>query len=71
MSTNEFLEKLSPESLANLGQQHIAYVKPITVEGDQVFEVHAANGQAIARFADRDVALAMCDQNDLQALSVH
>ena len=71
MSTNEFLEKLSPESLTNLGQQHIAYVKPITVKGDQVFEVHAANGDAIARFVDRDVAVAMCQQNDLQALSVH
>ena len=71
MSTHEVIEKLSPENLANLGQQHIAYVKPITVDGDEIYEVHAANGQALARFADRDVALAMCQQNDLQPLSVH
>ena len=71
MSTNEFLDKLSPDNLVNLGQQHIAYVKPITVEGDRVFEVHAANGQAIGRFADRDIAFAACQQNDLQPLSVH
>jgi len=71
MSTNEVIEKLSPENLANLGQRHIAYVKPVTVEGDRVFEVHAANGQAIARFANRDGAVAMCQDNDLQPLSVH
>jgi hypothetical protein len=71
MSSNELLEKLSPQSLANLGQQHIVYVKPVTIEGDQIFEVHAANGQAIARFADRDVAFEMCQQNDLEPLSVH
>ena len=71
MSTKEILSKLDPAALAELGQRHIAYVKPIEVDGTRIYEVHAANGEALARFADREVALVTCRQNELEPVSVH
>ncbi len=71
MSTRELMTQLDPEALAELGQQHIAYVKPVEVDGSKVYAVHAANGETLARFAHREVALVVCEQNDLQPMSVH
>ena len=71
MSRDEMLKQLSPENLAALGQQHIAYVKPALIDGAKIYEVHAADGAEIARFADRDIAFAACRQHELEPLSVH
>ena len=71
MNRDEILNQLSPENLAVLGQQHIAYIKPALVDGKKVYEVHAADGAEIARFADRDIAFAACRQHELEPVSVH
>lgn len=71
MMTDDVLKQLSPEALAALGAQQIAYVKPALIDGQRIYEVHAADGEEIARFTDRDVAFVVCRQNELQPLSVH
>lgn len=72
MSTNEFLRQLDPENLARLGTRQIAYVKQVEQDdGARIFELHAADGATIALFNNRDAAIGVCQQNDMQALSVH
>jgi hypothetical protein len=62
---------MSDHDLAALGLQEVAYVKPVSVEGNTAYAVHAADGTEIAVMADRDVAFAAIRQNDLRPVSVH
>ena len=62
---------LSPQDLMALGLQRIAYVKPVEVEGDTAFAVHAADGTQIAIMTTRDQAVAAIRHHELEPLSVH
>jgi hypothetical protein len=62
---------MSDHDLAALGLQEVAYVKPVFVEGNTAYAVHAADGTEIAVMANRDIAFAAIRQNDLRPVSVH
>jgi hypothetical protein len=65
------VRQLSPQQLAALGVSHIAYVKPVIVNGVHGFAIHAADGTPMAVAGDRDVAIAAIMQQEMAALSVH
>lgn len=71
MNPMERLSQISERDLMVLGLQEVAYVKPVTVEGENAFSVHAADGTQIAVMADRDVAFAAIRQHNLEPVSVH
>jgi hypothetical protein len=62
---------LSEEQLAALGMSHIAYVKPVVINGVAGFAIHAADGTPMAVAGDRDVAVAAIVQHEMHPLSVH
>jgi len=62
---------LSEEQLAALGMSHIAYVKPVVIDGVAGFAIHAADGTPMAVAGDRDVAVAAIVQHEMHPLSVH
>lgn len=62
---------LSEQQLAALGVSHIAYVKPVLVNGVQGFAIHAADGTPMGVTGDRDVAVAAVMQHEMLPLSVH
>ncbi len=65
------IRHLSAEQLAGLGVSHIAYVKPVVVNGEHGFAIHAADGTPMAVAGDRNVAVAAILQHEMQPLSVH
>jgi hypothetical protein len=65
------IHHLSTEQLAQLGVSQIAYVKPIVVNGQHGFAIHAADGTPMALTGDRDVAMAAILQHEMHPLSVH
>jgi hypothetical protein len=65
------IRHLSAEQLSVLGVSHIAYVKPIVLNGEHGFAIHAADGTPMAVAGDRDVAIAAILQHEMQPLSVH
>lgn len=65
------LRQMTPDAMAALGTQQIAYVRPVVIDGQPLFAVHAADGTQIGVFADRAVAAAACVQHELEPLSVH
>jgi hypothetical protein len=67
----EHIRHISPRELAALGMQDLAYLKPIVVNDVVAFAVHAADGTQVAVLPDRDIALAVVRQHDLEPLSVH
>jgi len=62
---------LSPEDFAAFGVDHVAYVKPVLVNGVAAFSIHAADGTPLTVLPDREVASAAVRQNDLEPVSVH
>ncbi len=65
------IHHLSAEQLGQLGVSQIAYVKPVTVNGQNGFAIHAADGTPMAVAGDRDVAMAAILQHEMHAVSVH
>lgn len=76
---------VSPETLATMGEGHIAYVKQIRSEdvpglfpqapkiapGIKLFALHAADGTPIMLTDSREAAIANAWSNELETLSVH
>ena len=62
---------ISPEQLAALGMDRVAYVRPAVVDGQKVYAIHSADGNAIGMMAGRDLAFAAVKQHDVEPVSVH
>ncbi len=71
MQTMEQMRQMTANDLAMFGMQDIAYVKPVTVDGNAGFAIHAADGTQMALIGDRDIAYAVVRQNELEPVSVH
>ncbi|HLB06630.1 MAG TPA: DUF1150 family protein [Alphaproteobacteria bacterium] len=63
--------KLTEAQFVALGLPHLAYVKPILVEGADRFAIHRADGVMLAILEDRAQAIAAALENHLVPVSVH
>jgi len=71
MQTTEQMRQMTTTDLAMFGMQDIAYVKPVVIDGNAGYAIHAADGTQMALITDRDVAFAVVRQNELEPVSVH
>ena len=62
---------ITPQEFVSLGMQHLAYIKPVTVNDRPMFSIHAADGTPMAVMEDRVVAEAAVRQHELEPMSVH
>ncbi|MGD0433766.1 MAG: DUF1150 family protein [Acetobacteraceae bacterium] len=62
---------MTADQLGALGVSHIAYVKPVIVNGEMGFAIHAADGTPMALAEDRATAMAAIMQHEMLPLSVH
>ncbi len=67
----ETLRDISTQDFAMLGVQDVAFVKPVVVDGEAVYSIHAADGTEMGVVSDREVAFAAVRQHDMEPLSVH
>ncbi len=65
------IHDISPQQLAMLGVQQIAYVKPVVVNGAAAYAIHAADGTPMAIAAERDAAMAAIVQHEMVPALVH
>ncbi len=65
------IRRLTPSQLASLGVSHIAYVRPVTVNGERAYSIHAADGAPMALAGDLDLALAAVSQQEMIPSLVH
>jgi len=71
MTQIEELRHISSKDFASLGMQDLAFIKPVVVNDEVGYAIHAADGTQMAVIANRDVAFAAVRQHDLQPVSVH
>lgn len=67
----EHTAQITPQDLMVLGLQRVAYIKPVEIDGQTAFAVHAADGTKIAVMRERNLAYVAVRQNDLEPVSVH
>ncbi len=65
------IRHLSMAQLAKLGVSQIAYVKPVTLNGEHAFAIHAADGTPMAVTEDQATAVAAIRQHEMMAALVH
>lgn len=62
---------MTSQAFLALGSMHVAYIKLVIVDGASVYAIHAADGQELAVFNEREVAFVAARRNDLEPVSVH
>ena len=62
---------LSARDLGSLGLEDTAYVKMVTVDGQKLHAIHAADGTPLTVVAERDIAFATVRQHEMLPQSVH
>ena len=65
------IRHISEAQLAQLGMAQIAYVKPVEINGDKGFAIHAADGTPMALAGDLEVAFAAIRQYEMLPALVH
>ena len=65
------IRHISEAQLAQLGMAQIAYVKPVELNGEKGFAIHAADGTPMALAGDLDVAIAAIHQYEMVPALVH
>ena len=54
-----------------LGMADLAYVKPVWMNGQTAYAIHAADGSPMALAADCDLAIAAIVQHEMSPALVH
>ncbi len=65
------LRALSPLAWARYGAAHIAYVRPVVVNGQPAIAIHAADGTPIGAAPSLDLAAAAIAQHGMGTALVH
>ena len=62
---------MTTDQLAGLGVSHLAYVKPVLVNGARAFAIHGADGTPMAVAGAQDLAFAAIRQHEMVPALVH
>jgi hypothetical protein len=62
---------LSSREFGSLGMDDVAYVKSVTIDGQKLHAIHAADGTPLTVVAERDLAFATVRQHEMNPASVH
>ncbi len=65
------IRHLTDEQMMQLGMTQLAYVKPVVLNGQTAFAIHAADGSPMAVAADCNLAVAAIVQHEMMPALVH
>lgn len=68
---SSYLRSLSPHDFMALGVRQIAYVKPIRVDNNIAFVVHAADGTPLSVHEDASGAITTVRNNEMHPVTLH
>jgi hypothetical protein len=69
--SNQVLRNLSTRDFAQLGNQVIAYLRPVVLNGAPAFSIHAADGTQIGAAPNALLAAAAIRQHEMEPALVH
>ena len=70
-SSSTAWEPLSANDFASIGMGTVAYIRTVVLDGQTAFVIHAADGSQITTMAERNAAIGVVLQNDLELAPLH
>ncbi len=67
----ERLQPMTVPEFSQLGVGHVAYIRPIVVNGMPAFGIYSAAGQQLAAVPTRASAVGIVRQNEMEPASLH
>ena len=67
----ETLRSLSSQDLLSLGVSQVAYVRPVSQDGQTSFAIYAADGARLAVMASHEAALGVIRQHDMEPVPLN
>lgn len=67
----ERLQPMTVPEFSQLGVGHVAYIRPIVVNGMPAFGIYSAAGQQLAAVPTRKSAVGIVLQNEMEPASLH
>lgn len=68
---NNSSKPLSKTDFTSFGLEDLAYVKIVSIDGQHMHAIHAADGTPLTVIQGRDLAFATVRQHEMEPLSVH
>jgi hypothetical protein len=65
------IRHITTAQLAQLGVSQLAYIKPVTVGGEDAFAIHAADGTPMGVAPNRDLAWGAIVEHEMVPALVH
>lgn len=65
------IRHITTAQLAQLGVSRLAYIKPVNVDGEAVFAIHAADGTPMAVAPNRELAWGAIVEHEMVPALVH
>jgi hypothetical protein len=62
---------MTPSQLRRLGVSQVVYLREGTVDGETMYQIHAADGSAVGIVEDIDVAVELVTEHGLTFVTVH
>lgn len=69
-SPRDLLRALSAQDFLNFGLHQVAYIRPVHVEGQAAWSLHAADGTALTVQNKAHLAAVIARQNDLEPVTL-
>lgn len=70
-TTADLLRNISMQDFLAFGIQQIAYIRPVHVNGQDAWSLHAADGTALTVQQSPHLAAVVARQNDLEPVALH
>lgn len=70
-NVRNFLLSLSNQDFLNVGMHQIAYIRPVTLDEQRAFSIHAADGTPISVTQSFDTAVAAIRHNEMHPVTLH
>lgn len=71
LSPEDQLRKISAHDFLTFGLHQVAYIRPVHVEGQPAWSLHAADGTALTVQDNQNLAAVMARQNNLEPVSLN
>lgn len=65
------LKSISSQDFLEFGVQHVAYVRPVMIQGERIFAIHAADGTPLSVSESFESAIMAVRENDMEPVTVH
>lgn len=69
--STERVQPMTMPEFSQLGVGHLAYVRPVIVNGMPAFAIFSAAGQQLAVVPTREAAIGIVRQNEMEPVGLH